>query len=313
MRLLVVGAGGQVGGKLAEQAREAGHTVFGTYRTRPPVIDGVSCSPLDKTKPEEVESIYRRLAPDAIVDTGALHNVDYCESHPEEAMAVNRDGVRSLASHAAATKARFVFVSTDFVFDGSGSPPYTEGDAPHPQSVYARSKLEGELAALQAHPGAAVARPSVIYSWAPLGRAADSSSGKPLNFASWLVRQALDGKELRIVDDQVASPTLADDLAGALLVLAGHRASGVFHAAGATPLSRYDFADRLLTRVGLGTGHLTRIHSDQLKQVAPRPPNSSLRSARIARELGYAMLEVGPALDRFDAQMRSDPALPPRP
>jgi dTDP-4-dehydrorhamnose reductase len=312
MRLLVVGAGGQVGGKLAEQARDAGHTVFGTYRTRPPTLEGVDCLLLDKTKAGEVESVFRRVAPDAVVDTGALHNVDYCEAHPEEAMAVNRDGVRYLASQAAILGARFVFVSTDFVFDGSGHPPYHEEDPPRPQSVYALSKLEGEIAALQAQPSTSIARPSVVYSWAPLGRAADSSSGKPLNFASWLLRQALDGKELRIVDDQVASPTLADDLAGALLALAGHRATGVFHTAGATPLSRYEFAARLLTRVGLGTAHLTRISSDQLKQLAARPKNSSLASERLAREVGYRMLEIGPALDRFDEQMRSDPALPVR-
>jgi dTDP-4-dehydrorhamnose reductase len=312
MRILVVGAGGQVGGKLAARARDAGHSVYGTYRLRPPALEGVELGVLDKTKVEEVETTVRRVAPDAIVDTGALHNVDYCESHPEEAMAVNRDGTRRLARAARERRARFVFVSTDFVFDGSGHPPYRETDLPHPQSVYARSKLEGEVAAHEADLTSAAARPSVIYSWTPLGSGTASSSGKPLNFASWLVRQVLDGKRVRIVDDQVASPTLADDLAGALLVLAGHRATGVFHAAGATALSRYDFADRLLRRVGLGVALLDRISSDQLQQVAVRPKNSALVSDRLAREVGYRTLEIGPALDRFAAQLAADPALPGR-
>lgn len=313
MRLLVVGAGGQVGGRLARQARELGHSVAGTYRLRPPALEGVELCPLDKTSAAEVEATVRRLAPDAVVDTGALHNVDYCETHPDEAMAVNRDGARTLAAAAHARKARFVYVSTDFVFDGSGTPPYRESDEPRPQSVYARSKLEGERAVHDADPGSASARPSVIYSWTPLGGPAESTSGKPLNFASWLVRQVLDGRRVRIVDDQVASPTLADDLAGALLALAGRPASGVFHAAGGTPLSRYDFADRLLQRVGLGTALLDRISSDQLKQVAARPRNSSLRSDRLAREVGYRMLEIGPALDRFAAQFEADPSVPRRP
>lgn len=311
MRILIVGASGQVGSRLVDRARAEGHQPVGAYRSHPVEVPGIESVALDKSKPAEVERVVRDARPDVVIDTGALHNVDYCETHPDEALAVNRDGTGLLSRAAAARGARFLFVSTDFVFDGSGHPPYSESDPPHPQSVYARSKLEGEQAALAGNPNAAVARPSVIYSWVPMAATIASSSGKPLNFASWFLRQLADGKPARIVTDQVASPTLADDLAGALLALAGSTRVGVFHTAGATPLSRFDFCRKLVERFGLPPELLTPTDSASLAQAAARPRNSSLVSHRLERDVGYSMLDLDSALDRLSRSVRSDPGLPP--
>ncbi len=242
-----------------------------------------------------------------MIDTAALHNVDYCERHPEEAFLVNRDGARHLAEAAREVGARFAFVSTDFVFDGAGHPPYTEEDPPHALSVYGESKLAGEASVLSAYPESAIARPSVVYSWVPPGSTGPSTSGKPLNFASWLIHEALQGHVLRIVQDQVASPTLAEDLAGALLALVGGKARGVFHAAGATAISRYDFARRLLETARIPFERVVPITTAELHQVAGRPLNSSLRSERIARETGHAMLGLDESLARFRAAMERSP------
>ncbi len=307
MRLLVVGAGGQVGGKLVEIALRAGHSVFATYRMRPPELGGIESQPLDKTLKEEVSRVLRLAKPEVVVDTGALHNVDYCESHPVEALSVNRDGTRNLAEATDDIGAKFVFVSTDYVFDGSAGRPYTEEDAPHPLSVYARSKLEGEQVAVAANPATVVARPSVIFSWVPPDATTGSSSGKPINFACWLVRQLLAGQEVRVVDDQVASPTLADDLAGALLALATGPSHGVFHTAGATPLNRYEFSVRLARRSGLPVDLVHPVSTAELRQAAPRPRNSSLRSVRLTPTSGYAMLDIESALDVFRSQMSGGP------
>ncbi|HEV2165446.1 MAG TPA: dTDP-4-dehydrorhamnose reductase [Thermoplasmata archaeon] len=312
MRILVVGAAGQVGGKVAAQAAGRGDEVWGTYRSRPPAIPGVEPAILDKTDRAAVAALVSQIRPDAVVDTGALHNVDYCETHPDEAFRVNRDGSRHLAEASRDVGARFAFVSTDFVFDGAGSPPYAESDAPHPLSVYGESKLAGERAVLDAYPDAVVARPSVVFSWVPPGATGPSTSGKPLNFASWLVHEARLGHPLRIVQDQVASPTLADDLATALLDLLPSAATGTFHAAGATPISRFDFAERLLAVAHLPRGTLTPIATSDLRQVAKRPLNSSLRSDRIAREAGHRMLDLEGAIERFGRAMAATPG-PPAP
>ena len=311
MKVLVIGVGGQVGSKVAKLALQNGDTVVGAYRSRPLVHPGIESIPLDKADPHSVTEGIERIRPDVVIDTGALHNVDYCEMHPDEAKAVNSVGTGRLARAAWDVGARFVFISTDYVFDGAQPEPYSESDSPHPQSIYARSKLEGEQVAMAVNRNTVIARPSVIYSWAPLKDSANSASGKPLNFASWFLRQLLDGKEVRIVTDQVASPTLADDLAGALLALARSSATGVFHTAGATPLSRYDFCIRIAHHFGLQSQRVVPVESAVLQQAARRPHNSSLSSDKLRRETGYAMQEIGPALNQMSRGMEQDPELPP--
>lgn len=306
MKLLVVGAGGQVGDKLARRAASEGHIVYGTYKSRNPTATLAATLLLDKTDKSAVDSVFEKLRPDWVVDTAALHNVDYCEMHPEEAMAVNSMGTENLAKACNRHSSRFVFISTDFVFDGVGA-PYTEESRANPLSVYAKSKLDGERRALEANPdGTTIARPAVIYSWVPLNREAVSSSGKPLNFGAWLVSQVKAEKDVNIVTDQVTSPTLADDLAGAILALLASTQSGVFHTAGATPLSRYEFSVLLAEKMGYQAKFIHPIPSSTLKQVAKRPANSSLISEKLRRQVGYSMKGIEAALNTFVSQAGED-------
>jgi dTDP-4-dehydrorhamnose reductase len=303
MKLLIIGAGGQLGAKLAEKSKREGNLVYGTFRARAPQIPLDGTFSLDKTSKVQVDEVVSQLKPNAIVDTGALHNVDYCETHPEEAFSVNAEGTRNLARAAREVGAKFVFVSTDFVFDGKKGSPYSEDDSPNPESAYARSKLEGERYALSE--GGSVVRPAVIYSYISLEeirKSSSSSSGKPLNFAAWLVSQLAANKEVKIVTDQITSPTLADDLAGSILAILESDKRGLFHTAGATPLSRYDFSVNLAKKLNLNEKLIHKISSDQLKQVAKRPQNSSLSSEKLAREVGYEMMNIEHALDIFAGQ-----------
>jgi dTDP-4-dehydrorhamnose reductase len=310
MRLLVVGAAGQVGRELVEQGRADGHEVLATYNSRVPAIAGVAAIPLDKTDRARADQIVREFRAEAVVDTGALHNVDYCEDHPEEALRVNRDGTRNLADAARAVGARFVFVSTDFVFDGRKVGPYVESDRPRPESRYAESKLAGEEATLAASPTNLVVRPSVIYSWLDSRFRAASSSGKGMNFGTWLVEEVARGRSVRIIDDQVASPTMAGDLAGAILALLRKKATGLYHTAGASPVTRYEFSKRLVQRLSLDTRLVQPVRTADLKQKARRPVNSSLNSDRLAADTDYRMLALEPALDRFAAAFDQDPGAP---
>jgi dTDP-4-dehydrorhamnose reductase len=303
MRILIVGAGGQVGQKISRLAKMKGHIVAGGYKSEAPTEKIDQIFPLDKTIAREVGRTISEFKPEVVVDTAALHNVDYCESHPDEAMLVNREGTAIVAQEAARNSAKFIFISTDFVFDGIGA-PYDEEDRPNPLSVYAKSKLEGEKAALLANQNSAVCRPAVIYSWVDSEKTKHTtSSGKPLNFGAWLVSQLLFMKEVRIVNDQVTSPTLADDLAGAILAIAeSSSARGIYHTAGTTALSRYDFSLRLAKRLGLDESLIHPIDSSQLKQIAKRPPNSSLVSLKIQRDVGYTMMNLNASLDKFAEQ-----------
>lgn len=312
MKLLIVGASGQVGRSLVDQATRAGDQVVATYNSRPPVGTTVPVEHLDKTDAGQCKLVVEKHRPDVIIDTGALHNVDFCETHPEDARRVNVEGTRTLALAAARFGAKPVFVSTDFVFDGAKPGPYVETDPTGPLSVYAESKLEGEEAARSSAPGAIIVRPSVIYSWLDSRSRAASSSGKGLNFGTWLVEEVAHSRAVNIIDDQVASPTLAEDLAGAILALVACDAEGTFHAAGITAATRFRFSIDLVSRVGLDANLVRPIRTADLNQKARRPPNSSLRSDRLTQVSGYRMLDLSVALDRFARSLGEDPGAPGR-
>jgi dTDP-4-dehydrorhamnose reductase len=292
-----------VGGKLVDASLLAGDEVHAAYVTRPPIQNVRSSHLLDKTKRDQVMELVEKVRPEVVFDTGALQNVDYCEANPQEALAVNRDGTRNLAEACSLYGARFIFVSTDYVFDGEGG-PYSEDDAANPVNAYGLSKLEGERAALEACAGCVVVRPSVVYSWVAPGDGGASSSGKPLNFGAWLIRQLQTGKQLTIVDDQFGSPTLADDLASAMMALASSSASGVVHTAGSTVLSRYEFALRMAKAVGLDESLLHPVKSSQFKQAARRPANCALISEKLRIVAGHRMMEIDEALLAFARYMR---------
>jgi dTDP-4-dehydrorhamnose reductase len=320
LKLLIIGVGGQLGSKLAEKAStEYRYSVYGTFKTRPPapfsskLLEGAF--QLDKSDSEGVTQIVSRIRPDVVIDTGAVDNVDYCETHEEEAFSINAYGTRNLARACKSVGSIFVFVSTDYVFDGNRG-LYSEDDEPNPLNVYARSKLEGEKLAFKENPkNSIVVRPAVIYSWVhnviarnsakaktetPAPAVFTSSPGKALNFGAWLVSKISSGNEVNIVGDQITSPTLADDLAGAILaVLKRGKREGIFHAAGATPLSRYDFSVKLAEKLNLDVSLIRKVSSDQLNQIAKRPKNSSLRSDKIKEETGYEMMDIDHALDLF--------------
>jgi dTDP-4-dehydrorhamnose reductase len=295
---------------LVRFALEQGDWVGATYKARRPPGDTATLEMLDKTDSSACDAVLGRLRPDVVIDTGALHNVDYCELHPDEADRVNRDGTRFLAETSHRLGARFVFISTDFVFDGSGPTPYSEASTPRPQSAYARSKLAGEEVTLATDPENLVIRPSVIYSWLDTRERAESSSGKGLNFGTWLAEEVARGRPVKIINDQVASPTLASDLASAILALVAERSSGVFHAAGGTPADRYSFSVKLVNRLGLDETLVHPVATAELAQKAVRPPTSSLSSDRLTQVTGYRMMELPKALDRFSEDFHQDPGAP---
>jgi dTDP-4-dehydrorhamnose reductase len=310
MKVLVVGAAGQVGHRLIRRTLARNDVAIAGFNMRQPVDSGVVSEHVDKTDERLCHDVVTRHRPDVVIDTGALHNVDYCEVHPEEADRVNRDGTRFLAEAAREVGSTFVFVSTDFVFDGTRLAPYRESDAPHPESRYARSKLGGEEATLAASTQNLVVRPSVIFSWWDTRIRQTSSSGKGMNFATWLLEEVAHGRPVRIVRDQVASPTLADDVAGAIFALLDHRAHGTFHTAGASPLTRYEFSRKLVQRLGFDHSLVSPVMTSELRQAAKRPANSSLSSALLREVTGYSTMDLPTALDRFARDFEHDPGAP---
>lgn len=218
MKALIVGAGGQLG--LGLQA----HAPSCTTLSAPARAD------LDIADRKAVRRHIASFAPDIVINAAAYTAVDRAESEPDAARLTNADAAGWLAEAAHAAKAQFAHVSTDFVFDGTTSRPYHPDDTPNPLSVYGRTKLEGEYNVLAACPEALIVRTSWVY--APTGS----------NFVHTMLRLMAERKEVRVVADQIGTPTLASGLAQALWALLSHRTSGIFHYTDNGVASWHDFA-----------------------------------------------------------------------
>lgn len=303
MKILVIGGGGQLGGKLISLCRGKNYETYSTYLTRRPPLEESRAFPLDKRQTAAIGTLIEQIRPDVVIDTAALTNVDYCESHRDEAWQVNAEGTRKLALACKQVKAKIVFISTDFVFDGRKG-NYNEEDLPNPLNYYGVTKLEGERS-VAANEDYLVARSSVIYSWKGQREKATSTGVKPENFAMWVVQKLSNGEPVRIVDDQYASPTLADSLAGGLLEALEGDSKGLFHISGKTRLSRFEFALRLADHMAYDKDLITPIKSYALRQAAPRPMDSSLDTTKAEREIGLHTLHIDEALEIFRGQLAS--------
>ncbi|HEV2686628.1 MAG TPA: dTDP-4-dehydrorhamnose reductase [Actinomycetota bacterium] len=246
MRVLVTGAGGQLGSEFAQRL-VAHDAVLLDHET------------LDVTDPIAVEGVLDSAGPDVVIHAAAWTDVDGCEDDPEHARAVNVTGTRNVA--AASGDAFMILVGTDYVFDGTAGRAYTEKDETNPVQVYGRTKLDAEQAARAETSSLAIARTAWLYG-------ARKANGEPAkNFVSSILRAAARGP-LEVVDDQVGSPTWTGDLADALLALAERRTPGTFHVANSGAVSRHDFARAILEEAGTDPSGVRAVST---KDAAPRP------------------------------------------
>jgi dTDP-4-dehydrorhamnose reductase len=301
-KLLVIGASGLLGFKVASLAVDQYET-YATYNVRPIQLESCSLFKLDKSNRSETTDLLRRIKPNVVVDTAALHNVDYCETHRDEAWKINVEGTRNVADACKSVGAKMIFVSTDYVFDGTRG-TYKEEDTPNPLSVYAKSKLEAEQIVRLAGISYGIGRPSVIYGWNSNEAAGlQSSSGKSMNFVIWATNKLKKGESISAVTDQYSSPTLADNLAEALLALAKHGKQTLYHTAGKSCVNRYEFCMRIAEIFGFSTKLIKPVTSDAFKQIAPRPMKCCLNVGRAEKELGIRLLTIEEGLSKMKEQI----------
>jgi len=274
MRLAVTGTTGQVALSLAERGAAEGHEVVLLGR---PELD------LAVTGEADMRALLTRAAVDAVVSAGAYTAVDRAESEPDLAQAVNAGGAGRLAAAAAALGLPLIHLSTDYVFDGSGTRGWREDDPTGPQGVYGASKLAGEEAVLAAHPGATVLRTAWVYS--PFGA----------NFVKTMLRLAESRDEVGVVADQFGNPTSALDIADGVLALAaraGAAPGGLFHMAGSGETSWAGLAEAIFAESGAGGGPraaVRRIATADYPTPARRPANSRLDCGKLERVCGLRL------------------------
>ena len=250
MRVLVTGAGGQLGVDLVEAF--ADHEVLGLSRDQ-----------LDVTQEPAVVAAVRDFAPALVVHAAAFTKVDLCESEPETAWRVNALGAWWIARACALADAAMVHVSTDYVFDGTSDRPYTEFDSTNPQSMYGRSKEAGEQLVRRTLDRHYIVRTSWL-----LGR-------QGANFVKTMLRVGREKGAARVVDDQTGSPTFTADLAPAIRRLAVTGRYGTYHLTNSGTCTWFELAQATFEEAGLAVD-LTPIDTATFGAPAPRPANSAL-------------------------------------
>ena len=289
MRAVVVGGSGQIGGWLLRTLSDRGHEAFGTYATTPFAgLDRLVASDLAASA-----AWLRGRRPDVVFYPAGFTWVDGCERDPALARSANLDQPLNLARASAEIGARFVYFSTDYVFDGLDG-PYAEDARTNPLSAYGLSKRDAELALIEAlGPSAMIVRTTWVFG--------PERQGK--NFAYQLARTLSDGKPLACPSDQVSTPTYGPDVALASVRLAESGASGIIHVAGPEALDRPRFARLLAGSFGLDAGLIESRTTAELGQGAPRPLRCGLLTPRLDSLLPDAMRPLADALADFKARL----------
>jgi dTDP-4-dehydrorhamnose reductase len=285
-RILVTGVSGFLGRYVAVALRDR-HTVLGTYRSQPVALDSCVLTRLDLAETAAVRATCLEFGPDAVVHTAALSDVDACERHPEAAHRVNVQGTEAIARAAAAAGARFIYISTDQVYDGAKS-YYDEADMPQPLMVYGRTKVEGERRAAAACPDAVILRLALMFGWGTVTR---------LNFVDWLVQRLRAGLEVPLFIDQYRTPLYVVQAAEAIArLIEAPEVHGTFNLGGGERLNRYAFGLTLCGVFGLPRAGLKPIEMSATAGLAARPRDCSLNSAKIHARLQLTPLTVGAGL-----------------
>ena len=257
-KVLITGANGQLGHELVRATVAAGHEVVAT-----------SHETLDITDKSAVDAAIRAAQPDVVIHAAAWTAVDACESDFDKAMLVNGTATKYIADAAHAVGAHVVYISTDYVFDGSKTSAYDEEDAPNPQSVYGSSKLAGERAL---GPKDAIVRIAWVCGF------------YGSNMVKTILRLA-EQPQLKFVDDQIGNPTFADDAAEMIVRIATEKRSCTWHVTNQGDVSWYEFAREVLMAAGFDPNKVAPIKTDELQPPRPakRPSNSVLNNANLKK------------------------------
>jgi dTDP-4-dehydrorhamnose reductase len=248
--------------------------------------------PLDVRNSQALEACILNQEPEAIFIPAGWTWVDGCESDPERALLENATAPAQAAKAAAQLGARFVYYSTEYVFDGVKG-PYDEDASVHPLGAYARSKLEGERLVLAANPRALILRTTVVYGPEPQGK----------NFIYQLRSSLSAGKAMQVPEDQVSNPTYNRDLARASVELVKFGFSGIWNVAGKDRVGRMEFARKACETFGLDAGLLQPVKTADLKQKSARPLDAGLLSGRLEKALGWHPRGIEAGLKSMKAEL----------
>jgi dTDP-4-dehydrorhamnose reductase len=274
MKILVIGASGLIGGYIFKGFSALGLLKGTAY---PEALEHYFS--LDIRDAQAVSNIIAEFKPDTILCSAAISHVDYCEENPQEVRKVNVEGTRNVIREARKQGARFVFFSSEYVFDGRNG-PYTETDKPSPLNEYGKQKVEVEEIIEKELSEFLIIRTTVVYGWEREGK----------NFIMQMLRNLNKGVPMRVPLDQFSSPTYAQNLADAVRDLVCANEVGIFNIVGSEVINRYEFAKIVCDVFSLDANLLIPVRTSELNQKAKRPLRAGLKIDKVNRLIRTPLL-----------------------
>ncbi len=293
MNVLVTGANGFLGYYLIERLLEQDFNVIATGKgaCRLPFTDhrGFVYTEMDITDPYAVHDVFQKYGPSIVIHAGAMTKPDECELNQMQAYIVNVEGTVTVLLNAAENKSYFIFLSTDFIFDGEKG-MYKEMDTPNPVNYYGKTKLEAEDAVKEYEHDWVIVRTVLVY-------------GRPILSRSnilTIVKEKLEkGETYNVLDDQVRTPTYVEDLATGILQLIEKRAKGIYHLSGKDVLTPYQMACKAAEHLGLDMQFIRRATAADFSQPARRPLLTGLDISKARSELGFEPISFDDGLKKM--------------
>lgn len=281
MKILVTGANGFLGSYLIQQLSEKGIQVIatGSGASRLPNENNkhFQYETMDFTDPFSVHDVFQKHKPEVVVHAGAMSKPDECELNQWQAYRTNVEGTINLLLNAEEHKSFFVFVSTDFIFDGIQG-MYREDDLPSPVNFYGKTKLEAEAAVKEYEFDWAIVRTILVY-------------GKPVtdkqNILTVVKEKLEKGEVYNVVDDQVRTPTYVEDLVAGIISVIERKTKGVYHISGDDVLTPYEMACKVADHCKLDKSLIKKVTANNFSQPAKRPPRTGLVNDKAKKKLGF--------------------------
>jgi len=302
MKVLITGSNGLLGQKLIDLiAPIKEHILIATARGKdrhPANSNQYVYESMDITDALEVENTLVKHQPDCVINTAAMTNVDQCEDDHEGCWKLNVTAVAHLIAACEKINAFFLHLSTDFIFDGQNG-PYSETDKANPISYYGKSKLAAETLVKESNAKWSIARTVLVY-----GIAHDMSRS---NIILWVKKSLEENTQIKVVNDQWRTPTLAEDLAKGCLLIVEQQAAGVFNISGNDLLTPYEMAIMTANYFALDKSLITEVDGSIFKQRAKRPPKTGFILDKAAKILGYKPIKFQDGIAHLANQLEEKP------
>jgi len=290
-KILIFGGSGLVGSTLVNYAKNK-FKIHITYNENNPLISNISSNKIDFiSKTSKLENLIKTINPDYVVNTVAHPSIDFCEKNPQVAETLHVDAVKAIADASKDANSKLISFSTDAVFDGKKNGKYSETDITNPMSHYGRTKLEGEKIVLNTSNKNTILRTTVIYGWNNKSR-----------FTNWVIDSIIKKQKVTAFVDQFNTPTLADDLAKAILKIIDKNIGGLFNAVGSTCLSRYEFAMKIAKKFDLDQNNIIQSKPEEIDQIGLRPKNGCLDNSKIEHALDFQFCNIDQGISFMHAQ-----------